>query len=468
MNVAIIAMGVLGLTYFIFDKFSRATGKRFRPTTRVYFDGNDVLHGSCARTEGNNVELVSDDVIEFMKDVMSRIENSVVEEIHFVIDGVCCVGKIQQQRIRRLTPSDEVKPYDALMLTSGTEFMQQLADVLQVKFNTHFTNAKVHYDVNAGEGEHVIFDLIEQAVSSDDTTNMIVGRDGDISNIAMMRKAKNVLIRTIKHSDAGEVEAFIDVDKYVELLEESDIDPQLWVVCMFLAGNDFLPHMFGIHSTFTPIGCKILNRIQGVTNPFQWNAMGVFNIVKMFSKDMYFSRQKNPSLISESERYDDVFVAIHTSDSSIIRSDELVQIKRCAVKGMPRYSEKQLNSAKLDALANYADVFLWNVAYYLGDKRVRSCEVYYKYAVPPCISTLNDVCYRTISTDVKKWKVFQTVNHHMTVEEQHSIVMPRVRETRSTHFAVEVFRNDKPDYRWTRVFMPIPCVPYSTLMYVKR
>lgn len=457
-------MGVLGLTYFILDKFSRATVKHFRKSTRVYFDGNDLLHSACGRTEGNDVNLVTDEVVRFMKEVMSSVD-SAITEIHFVIDGVCCVGKIQQQRIRRLTPSDEVRKYDTLMLTSGTPFMKELSDVLQRKFTTAFSlPATVHYELDAGEGEHVIFDLIDQAETGDDMTNMIVGRDGDISNIAMMRKSKNILIRTSQQTDGGEQEKFIDVNKYVELLEEKDIDPQMWVVCMFLAGNDFLPHMFGIHSTFTAIGLKILSRLQGRKFTFQWNALGVFQIVNLFLADMISMRHRDRNFRVESSRYDDVFVAVHRNDRSFIRSTPEVQIKRCAVEGSPCFSGAQLRAAKIDAVANYIDVFLWNVAYYLGSKRVRSCEVYFKYGIPPCASVLNEPVFKALMS-LKQWRVFQEVNHKMTVEEQHAVVMPP-RVVKDTHMAVEVFTNDKPDYRWTRIFMPIPCSPYSGLMYI--
>lgn len=270
-----------------------------------YIDSNCLFHPECAKIKEYYVDLDSD---ELEKKMIDRITNYLTYLYNFVnatkvvgtmVDGVCPLAKMSQQRKRRFKSVDETKVRNELkkkhgkiinenwsntVITPGTKFMEKLHQELinfftQMQINSKTSGKnKVTYVYSsyhtAGEGEHNILQHIKKNASSTDVV-VIYGLDADLIFLAMTSGIENIyLLREslhfgIKQEDNELYDPVTDVAQelmYVSIKEvkkafnnqllhlvsnkdninfkfpdTTDFSNDLVVIC-FLLGNDFLPH----------------------------------------------------------------------------------------------------------------------------------------------------------------------------------------------------------------------------------
>ena len=270
-----------------------------------YIDANCLFHPECAKIKEHFLDLKND---ELEKHMMTRIKNYLMYLYNFVdakkcvgtmVDGVCPLAKMSQQRKRRFKSVDDNKVRNNLkkkhgkainekwsntVITPGTEFMEKLHIELVDFFKNKIANKtefpKYIYSSyhTPGEGEHNILQHIKNHTNVDDVV-VIYGLDADLIFLAMTSGMDNIyLLREslhfgIKHDDNELYDPVTDVAQelmYVSIQEvKKAFNNQLlhlvrkkenihnifsklfdetidfsndFVVICFLLGNDFLPH----------------------------------------------------------------------------------------------------------------------------------------------------------------------------------------------------------------------------------
>lgn len=280
-----------------------------------YVDANCLFHPECQKIKEHYIDLPPD---ELEKKMFKRIKNYLTflykyvdakQTVGTMVDGVCPLAKMSQQRKRRFKAIDDTKIRNDLkkkhgktvnenwsntVITPGTEFMEKLHVELleffkgiQIKesSNPHSTHIYSSYHT-PGEGEHSILQHIKQNVKPTDTV-VIYGLDADLIFLAMTSGIENIyLLREAFHfgpnvdtkekeesydpvedvaqeliyvSIQGIKSAFNDQivhlasqkfaqrnNIYFDFPETTDFSNDLIVIC-FLLGNDFLPHFPSIN-----------------------------------------------------------------------------------------------------------------------------------------------------------------------------------------------------------------------------
>ena len=271
-----------------------------------YIDSNCLFHPECNRIKEYYTGKKTNNLEKYM---FERIKNYLTYLYTFVdakkingtmVDGVCPLAKMSQQRKRRYKAIDEsiVKnnlkrkhnkivdtSWNNTVITPGTEFMERLHQELlkyfkNMKSNTTHIYSSYH---TPSEGEHTILQHIKQNVSKDDVV-VIYGLDADLIFLAMTSGIENIyLLRESLHfgiktdddelydplTDVAQELMYVSVKSIKEAFNEQmrllinsksknlhipnlnipddlDFSNDLVVIC-FLLGNDFLPHFPSIH-----------------------------------------------------------------------------------------------------------------------------------------------------------------------------------------------------------------------------
>lgn len=264
-----------------------------------YIDSNCLFHPECTKIKDYYPDL---DVENLEEKMFQRIKNYLSYLYKYVnatkikgtmVDGVCPLAKMSQQRKRRFKAVNDTKvrndikkkygktvneKWSNTVITPGTEFMEKLHQSLLEYFKN--INFKTDIDTHiyssyhtAGEGEHNILQHIKENVKSTETV-VIYGLDADLIFLAMTSGIENIyLLREslhfgIKHDEEELYDPVEDVAQelmYVSIKEikkafnaqvlhlanqrncifpfdeNTDFSNDLVVIC-FLLGNDFLPH----------------------------------------------------------------------------------------------------------------------------------------------------------------------------------------------------------------------------------
>lgn len=263
-----------------------------------YIDSNCLFHPECMKIKEYFTNLEVNELEEKMCD---RIKNYLTFLYDFVnaskivgtmVDGVCPLAKMSQQRKRRFKAIDDTRIRNDLkkkhgklvnekwsntVITPGTEFMEKLHLKLLEFFKKIKTKGVTHVYSSyhtPGEGEHSILQHIKQNTKETDTV-VIYGLDADliflamtsgIENIYLLRESLHFGIKTEQDDLYDPVEDVAQELMYVSIKEvkiafnnqllnlahqredinfsfpeNTDFSNDLVVIC-FLLGNDFLPH----------------------------------------------------------------------------------------------------------------------------------------------------------------------------------------------------------------------------------
>ena len=259
----------------------------------LYLDLNGIVHGCSGHEQrGAGAEALPDDVIALacFRQICAIVELVAPHSLVFLgLDGVAPRAKLNQQRARRFVSALE-KParerpeeppgwFDSNCITPGTEFMGGLGDALaflvQQKMNedSRWATLEVLLSTTSvpGEGEHKIMEYIRRRTHPPDTVHCAYGADADLILLGLASHEPHFLVlrevpdyssmRAVVGGPEARVERSCAPMEFmsIALLREYlrcdlcspaaapifDIERAIddFVLCTFLCGNDFLPHI---------------------------------------------------------------------------------------------------------------------------------------------------------------------------------------------------------------------------------
>ena len=232
-----------------------------------YLDANSIVYDSvrdCIGKIGFATDtLVIDATIQKIRTLIKEI--SPKRSTFVAFDGIAPYGKVLQQRERRWK-SDLEKAnsgvaddaWNTTKITPGTDFMGLLSQRCKDELSDC---AEVSGSLNAGEGEHKIFEKIRGMERSNVA---IYGLDADLIMLSLLhsRYCKSVhlfretpeYIRSIDPALDPEKSYYLDMHKLAlsifkrEGMTDLGLNARIddYVLACFLLGNDFLPHFPGL------------------------------------------------------------------------------------------------------------------------------------------------------------------------------------------------------------------------------
>lgn len=169
-------------------------------------------------------------VILALEDLLTRIVHA--KHIYLAFDGLVPYAKMVQQRYRRMR-IQETGEFDKHQISPGTPFMRDLADTIRFLY----PNIIVSDTLEAGEGEHKMFQWFRTLPESERSSICIYGLDADLVLIAIAQRHLGN-IELLREKEDGEFSLFsisaladvlpIPADEYVRM-------------CILRFGNDFMP-----------------------------------------------------------------------------------------------------------------------------------------------------------------------------------------------------------------------------------
>lgn len=238
---------------------------------RLFLDFNGIIHGAAARilqedrvssSKEEHEERIINETIVYTKGIVAYVKPKRL--LYLGIDGVAPLAKIQQQRSRRhmahfLKNSETyVHPkfeWDTNAISPGTEFMCKCTIALREHFEkSHYPFKCIISDsLDVGEGEHKIFNYIENT-PSEKGTDVVYGLDADLIMLGLVSKQKHLfLLREpvhFKKETHTKPFLYFHVDRFRTALGaryKHAIDLRSYVFLCFMIGNDFLPPLGFLH-----------------------------------------------------------------------------------------------------------------------------------------------------------------------------------------------------------------------------
>lgn len=290
-----------------------------------YIDANCLFHPECAKIKdyfpnvgANELE---DKMCKRIKNYLEYLYKYVdaTKTVGTMVDGVCPLAKMSQQRKRRYKSIEDTEvrnnlkkkygkivndKWSNIVITPGTEFMEKLHQELMDLF-TKISNKKTKTSPKyvyssyqtAGEGEHSILQHIKSNANLNDVV-VIYGLDADLIFLAMTSGIENIyLLREslhfgIKEEDNELYDPIEDVSQelmYISIKEiknafnnqilylanrskkefpfneNTNFSNDLVIIC-FLLGNDFLPHFPSINIYKGGLDSIISSYIETITD----------------------------------------------------------------------------------------------------------------------------------------------------------------------------------------------------------
>jgi 5'-3' exonuclease len=146
----------------------------------------------CAGGKDEYEERLLDEVITYLNYIIDIARPK--ESIYIAVDGVVPAAKRRQQRMRRWVTEIDGSAWNKNAITPGTEFMNRLADKLDIFIaKREFLHPKVHWRVSGpnepGEGEHKIMKQLRLLPSVDYKVHFIYGLDADLILLTILHCA---------------------------------------------------------------------------------------------------------------------------------------------------------------------------------------------------------------------------------------------------------------------------------------
>ncbi|XP_046395916.1 5'-3' exoribonuclease 1 [Ischnura elegans] len=269
----------------------------------LYLDMNGIIH-VCSHPNDFDPqfriteESIFKNIFHYVEILFRMIQP---QKLFFMaVDGVAPRAKLNQQRGRRFRTAKEAvdlekkalesgaelpkeKRFDSNCITPGTEFMERLHHQLRYFIADKMTNDKLWKNVKVilsghetpGEGEHKIMDYIRYMKAQPDydhnTRHCLYGLDADLIMLGLCTHEPHfsLLREEVKYGKKASRVSLPEDTKYYLLhlsvmrgyldWEFSSLRDKLpfgynleniiddWVLMGFLVGNDFIPHLPGLH-----------------------------------------------------------------------------------------------------------------------------------------------------------------------------------------------------------------------------
>jgi 5'-3' exonuclease len=250
-------------------------------TDNLLIDMNGVFHNSAQRVYeyGNFKKPPSllrpkkpvnkkHQELRFFQDVCSTIEDLIFttkpkKRVIMCVDGPAPTAKMQQQRSRRfkgINDDTSDSPFDTSSISVGTKLMDNLSKYIdwfirkKISSDTIWQNLEIVYSSYkvSGEGEQSLLAYIRK-YGTDEETYTIHGLDADIIMLALVSHRPNFFV--IREDLYNNENKFLNVDingirqelTKIMTFEHSNCNSRSiindFVFLLYLAGNDFLPHI---------------------------------------------------------------------------------------------------------------------------------------------------------------------------------------------------------------------------------
>lgn len=275
----------------------------------LYLDSNSIIYDVVneMNKEEKFITFELDKLEDYIiKQVCIKIKEYIdklkpLKKVYIAFDGVAPIAKLSQQRNRRfktIFQSEMMREigiekkkinWETTSITPGTEFMNKLDKIIKKVFEKGFRLQDTHISgvlgsrppvfekyetiemiistsVEAGEGEHKIFEYIKNNVEYHrNTTTVVYGLDADLimlalnhlhitNNLYLYRETPH-FIKSIDNTLEPNSEYLLDIPLFAfrlrtilsgdDKLGHSNQDNQVifdYIFMCFLLGNDFLPH----------------------------------------------------------------------------------------------------------------------------------------------------------------------------------------------------------------------------------
>lgn len=446
----------------------------------LYIDANSIIY-DCLRdildnghneVERNNIlrEIKKNPYILYEKTrlQLEQIIHTIKPSFVFIaFDGVVPIAKMKQQRERRFKGAithelthfidNKTTKYDGIdhnlfhtvEITPGTEFMNGL--------NEYFITSKLeiehHIEVmfslsdQPGEGEHKICEYLRKHKNNKHCA--FYGLDADLFILALnhLQYRKSIMLvreqpsyMTILH-DIYEENEFVCIsintlaEKIIDIMFQSKIHREKtslvkkklitdYVFLSFFAGNDFLPHLFGLSlrrcgfDILLDVYNQVLNQITDVQrekhtyfvkndNTISWSFMKCFFDILSKTEDKLVNDE-----IEWLNRIDTKIIHKYKGLNTIDKINNIPCIHREKEKYVSvrsknwkmRYYEMinhsiQHTKSNKNKIKNYTDItedmcwnyiqgLYWVLQYYSGQNNIHDIHWYYKFNDAPLISSI--------------------------------------------------------------------------------
>lgn len=307
-------MGIPSYFSNILKKYNNIIKKKVSNINDLYIDANSIIYKSYNNffytNKKDEIELfIINETISYIEYLIKNINP--IDNVIIAFDGVVPLAKMKQQRERRFKSffleellknsnennenNDRVK-WDKTQITPGTDFMNLICNVINNHINNTNLNCRKELNIylsssnEYGEGEHKIFELIEQnnKIKLKNRNICIYGLDADLlvlsllhqneyNNIYLFREFEDYMnefivnkrekfnIDTCDNKNIINEFIFIEISKFkiglfnnikdyltkksiisLEKKYKNDLQEKLikdYVFLTFFLGNDFMPHI---------------------------------------------------------------------------------------------------------------------------------------------------------------------------------------------------------------------------------
>lgn len=455
----------------------------------LYFDFNGLIHpvsqwtlkNKCSPSDTQDVveEKISKNIIKYTRKIINMYPES---NVHIMLDGLCPLAKIKQQKKRRFrsilekqyndilkTGFNKINPkyfenkddiavnWNSNQISPETEFMINLTKRVKTEFPT------VIYDgtENQGEGEHKIIKLIRDKKKE---THLIYGLDADLIILTVLLNNPNIYLLREKQyfgkTDLGKdfdleepVFSYFYLSEFVNFICKNvqEFDRQRiiddFTVLSFFVGNDFLPHHISIQIQNKSFDTLLhsykefikRNKMYLIEN----NKINFFALSQILSyseqkewsnlQDMQRSMEHSNPRISNDDQFEEYKnkknVIKDTYDSWIARSRSFDDFRY-----MYNMYYFETNNQKLIAnvTKEYLKTFTWVWNYYKNGI-LDDWEWTFKYGECPLLSDIIYYCNNYSTEDIYEFKGNITCdviskNYHKMVLAQLYSILPNTDE----------------------------------------
>lgn len=399
------------------------------PCDHLFLDYNGLIHPSVQKylktlAKASTKDIEKAIMTEIWKDTVTLVKTvDPKQTVQIYIDGVAPIAKMAQQRKRRFMSVhrkkllDEATLWDTNAISAGTTFMTRLHASIRAHIRYSKEAFKFHFSSSdeAGEGEHKIFEQINNKYNAPDDVKVIYGMDADLIMLALFSHLPNIfLLRENIYLSIDKLRAGIlsDLKRHnwkIDLTcdtfdaRSKEAIETYGVVC-FLLGNDFIPHPIclnlkkgGLDELLIQTG-KLWNTmdvslVDIKTETINWIVMSqllealgehenetIFDVVSDHHK-------KRPSQYQDKTQEIEAYPLVH---KDALTTDLLFKVDR---KKWRMYYYKALfnsnfndTSVIMSACDLYIKGILWTYHYY--KRKPKNNEWYYPYNYAP---TLRDV-----------------------------------------------------------------------------
>jgi 5'-3' exonuclease len=366
--------------------------------------------------------------IKYLNELTNILETYIEEfqpKQYFIvaIDGAVPLGKIYEQRKRRLASRGEMTTprWSIMYLTPGTPFMAKINIKLREWFESYPKLPKYSiysgYQV-PGEGEHKMFKYLKNALAAGDIVegsglHIYTGQDGDLLMIGSLVSVKNLVwlrqerdAKSFKNNPTS-ITAFRN--RITSIFGRGRLYD--FILMIFMYGNDFIPHHPALAGPSISVAVfadayKEMKLSLVTVDPSKNNKATInknnlnifFNI--MAEKEKFLMNEEAKHHRSLEGEYQLLTDNISLDSQKRLISFDFYKFRRdWYIRVLREYYPEKLESSKTSLddhiedliqkmTSSYIDMLQWNLDYYLGETENISWERAYPYVFAPLFCDL--------------------------------------------------------------------------------